>query len=107
MDLVHDIHPAADGGGRVDRLVPEGTYLVHAVVGGRVQLYHIQNGAAVDARTGGTGSTGIPLHRALTVDRFGQDLGAGGLSRAPCSGEQVGVRKPVLPDLILQGFGDM
>ena len=41
MHLVHDVNPLAHGGGGVHRLVPQGTDLVHAVVGGGVQLHHV------------------------------------------------------------------
>ena len=41
MHFVHDVNPLAHGGGGVHRLVPQGTDLIHAVVGGGVQLHHI------------------------------------------------------------------
>ena len=60
VDLVHDVHPLAHRGGGVHRLVPEGADLVHPVVGGGVQLQHVQDGAVLDAQAGGQALQGLP-----------------------------------------------
>ena len=107
VDLVHDVDPFTDGGGGIDRLVPEGADLVHAVVGGGVQLQHVQDGAVFDAQTGGALVAGVAVLGILAIDRPGQDLGAGGLAGAPGAGEQVGVGQPVPGHLLLQRVGDV
>ena len=107
VDLVHDIDPLADRGGRIDRLVPQGADLIHAVVGGGVQLQHVQDRAVLDALAGGAPVAGIAVRRMLTVDRPGQDLGAGGLARAPGAGEQIGMGEAAGSHLPLEGLSDM
>ena len=107
VDLVDDIHPVLHAGGGIDRLVPEGPDLVHAVVGGRVQLQHVQKAAVVDAQAGGALIAGVPIHGMLAVHRLGQDLGAGGLAGAPGAGEEIGVAEPPLGRLTAESLGDM
>ena len=87
MDLVHDVDPLADGGRGIDGLVPEGTDLVHTVVGGGVQLQHIQDGAVFDAPAGIALVAGVAVHGVLTVDGPGQNFGAGRLAGTPGTGE--------------------
>ena len=105
--LVHDVHPPADGSGGIHRLVPQGAHLVHPVVGGGVQLQHVQNGAVFDTQTGGAGVAGIAVLGIFAVHRPGQNLGAGGLARPPGAGEQVGMGQPSRGHLTLQGVGNM
>ena len=107
MDLVHDIDTLTDGGRGIDRLVPESTHLIDAVVGGGVQLQNVQNGAVLNAQTGRALVAGVSVHGMLAVDRPGEDLGAGGFARSTGSGEQVCVGQTAGAYLPLQGFGDM
>ena len=107
MDLVHDVHPLADGGGGIHRLVPQGPDLVHTVVGSGVQLQHVQDGAVLDAQAGGAGVAGAAVLGVLAVDRPGEDLGAGGFAGAPGAGEQIGVGQPPRFHLALQRVGDV
>ena len=107
VDLVDDIHPVADAGGGVYGLVPEGADVVHAVVGGGVQLHHVQEAAVIDALAGGAHPAGVPVLGLLAVDGLGEDLGTGGLSGAPGAGEEVGVAQPVLGHLAAEGGGDV
>ena len=107
MNLVHDVHPLAHGGGGVHRLVPQGPNLIHAVVGGGVQFQHVQDGAAFNAQAGGTGVAGVAVHRVLAVHRPGQDLGAGGLAGAPGAGEEIGVAQTAGGHLPLERLGNM
>ena len=48
VHLVHDVDPLFDRRRGVDRLIPEGPHLVHPVVGGGVQLQHVQDRAVFD-----------------------------------------------------------
>ena len=107
VDLVHDIHPVADVGGGVDSLVPEGPDMVHTVVGGGIQLQHIQHAAVVDAKAGVALVTGVAVHRVAAVHRLGQDLGAGSLAGAPGTGKEVGVAQAILRHLAAQSIRDM
>ena len=107
MHLVHDVHALADGRRRVSRLVPEGTDLVHPVVGGGVQFQHIQDGAVFNALAGRADVARVAIHRILAVHRPGQDFGAGGLPGPPGAGEQVGVGQPSRRYLAFQGLRDV
>ena len=107
VDLIYNVHPVLDAGRRVDGLVPQGADVVHAVVGRRVQLQHVQQAAAVDPLTGGALAAGIPVRGVEAVDGLGQNLGAGGLAGAPGAGEEVGVAQPPLLHLPAQGAGDV
>ena len=107
MNLVHNIDPLAHGSGGVDGLVPQGADLIHAVVGGGVQLQHVQNGAALNPQTGGATVAGVAVHRVFAVDCPGQNLGAGGLAGAPGAGEEIGVGQAAGGHLALQCLGNM
>ena len=107
VDLVHDIDPLPHMGGGVDGLVPQGPDLIHAVVGRRVQLQHVQERPVLNAQAGGALTAGVPVHRMLAVDGLGQDLGAGSLAGAPGPCEEVGVGGPPLGHLPPQGLGDV
>ena len=99
--LVDDIHPFFQHGGGIDRLLPQCTHLIHAVVGGGVQLRHIQQRAAVDAAAGVALTAGRAVDGVLAVDGLGQYPGAGGLSGAAGAGEEIGVTHAALGHLPL------
>ena len=65
MDLIHDVYPLAHIGRGVDRLIPQGADLIHAVVGGSVQLQHIQKTARSLIYAAGTPGTGVAAFRLL------------------------------------------
>ena len=52
-------------------------------------------------------TAGVSIHRMLTIDRLGQDLGAGGFAGAAGAGKEVGMGGPALGHLLLQGLRDM
>ena len=107
VHLVHNVNAGPHIGGGINGLVPQCAHLVHTVVGGGVQLQHIQQRAALDAKAGGTFTTGVAVYRAFAVDGFGQDLGAGGFAGAAGAGEKVCVGGAALRHLLLQGLGDV
>ena len=117
MDLIDDIDALFDDSRRVDRVVSKASDIVYAVVGGRINLQDVRAASVVDAPAGRAAVAGISVHRVFTVDRLGQDLGAGGLSGSSGSREQVGVtelsrdqlgfqdlRHAVLADHIVEGL---
>ena len=107
MDLVHDVDPLFYVGRGVNGLVPQGPDLVHAVIGGGVQLQNIQKAAAFQPQTAGTLTAGVAVYRVLTVDGLGQNFGAGGLAGTSCAGEQIGMGGTALCHLLFQGLGDV
>ena len=58
-------------------------------------------------RQAGQALQGLPSIGGFTVHRPGQDLGAGGLARAPGAGEEIGVGQPAGGYLALQRLGDV
>ncbi len=107
VDLVDDVHPLFHRGGGVDRFIQDGADVVHAVVGGGVQLQHVQNGTVENAQAGGALVAGVAVLGMFAVDGPGQQLGAGGLARSPGAGKQISVGQTAGGHLPLQGLGDV
>ena len=92
VDLVDDVHALLDNAGRKHRFLPQGADIIHAVIGGGVQLHHVQDAAVQDPPAGRAVTAGVPVRGMLAVDRPCQDPGAGGLPGAAGADKQVGVR---------------
>ena len=107
VDLVDDVHPLFHRRRGVYRLIQDGADVVHAVVGGGVQLQHVQHGAVFNAQTGIAAVAGAAVLRRAAVYRPGQNLRAGGLSRAAGAGKEVRVGQPPGLHLALERLGDM
>ena len=107
MHFVDDVHALFRARRAEDGLVTQRTDVVHAVVGGGVQFHHVHDSAVVDAAAGGALVAGVAVDRVLTVDSFGQNLGAGGLAGAAGTDEQIGVAELIVLHLIFQGLCDM
>ena len=106
MNLVHNIDPVADLRGRIDGIVPQVPHVVHAVVGGGVDLQHVHTGAAVNAETGGAAVAGVAVLGVQAVDRLGHDLGTACLAGAPGAGEEVGMAQASGLELGFEDPGD-
>ena len=107
MHLIDDVHPLFQHGGGIDRLLPQGTGVIDAAVGGGVQLRHVQQRTGVDAPAAVALAAGRTVHGVLAVDGLGEDTGAGGLAGAAGAGEKVGVPHAALRHLPLKRIGDM
>ena len=107
MYLVNDVHPLLHLRGGKHRFLPQGTHIVHAVVGGGVQLHHVHHRALGNAPAGGAFAAGVALHRVFAVDSLGQDAGAGSLAGAPGADEDIGMGEPPGLHLVFQGLGNM
>ena len=105
VDLVDDIHTHFDRARRIDRVVAQHADRVHTVIRRRVDLQHVHAAALVDGPAGRAHAAGIAVVRIFTVDRLGQDLGAGGLARAARAGEQVRMAEPARLELRAQRVG--
>ena len=106
VHLVDDIYLIGAGAGGIGGLIPQVADVVHAVVGGGVDLYHVQNGAVVDALADLADAAGIRAGFVLAVYCLGKNLGAGGLAGAPGTGEQIGMAHTAGGDLVFQGRHD-
>ena len=102
VHLVDDIHLVLADAGGIGGLVPQIPDTVHAVVGGGVDLHHVQDGAVVHPPADLALAAGISLLAVGTVHRLGKDLGAGGLAGSPGAGEQIGMADAAGAKLILQ-----
>ena len=105
MHLVHDIHPLADLGGGIHRVVPQIPDIVHTVVGGGIDFQHIHAGTGVNGPAGLALVAGVAVVRVEAVYRLCQDLGAAGLAGAPGAGKEVGMAQLSGDNLGLQGLG--
>ena len=105
MHLVHDIHPLADLGGGIHRVVPQVPDVVHAVVGGGIDFQHIHTGTGVNGPAGLALVAGIAVVRVEAVHRLCQNLSAAGLAGAPGAGKKVGMAELSGDDLGFQRLG--
>src|SRR5262245_10903353 len=89
MHLIDDLHLVFSGLGRETDLLDKRADIVYRVIACRIQLVDIQRSAVVEGNTGGTLITGLTVRRDIfTVDSFGKDAGAGGLSHPPWAAKQ-------------------
>ena len=102
VHLVDDIHLVPAQAGGIGGFVPQVTDAVHAVVGGGVDLDHVQDAAVVHAPADGALPAGIALMGIGTVDRLGEDPGTGGFTGAAGAGEQIGVAHPAGGHLVFE-----
>ena len=75
-------------------LIGQVTDVVHRVVGGGIQLMDIERAALVEGTAGFAFVAGFSVGgKVLTVDRLGEDAGAGGFPYPSRSAEQIGMRQ--------------
>ena len=106
MHLVDDIYLIMTGAGGVGCFITQITDIVHAVVGGRVHLHHVQNAAVVDAAADFARTAGVAVVWVQAVDRLGKNFGAGGLAGAAHAGKQIRMAHAPCGDLVFQGGHD-
>ena len=102
VHLVDDIYLIMTGAGGVGCFITQITDIVHAVVGGRVHLHHVQNAAVVDASADLALTAGVTVLGMQAVDCLGKDLGTGGLAGAAHAGKQISVAHTACGDLVAQ-----
>ena len=95
VDLVDDVDLPAPRGAQpgVGHQVAHG---VHTVVGGRIELVHVERAALGDLDARGAGAAGFAIDGGLAVERLGQNASRGRLAGPARTAEQVGVRHPVV-----------
>ena len=95
VDLVDDVDLPAPRSAQpgVGHEVAHG---VHTVVGGRIELVHVERAALGDLDARGAGAAGFAVDGGLAVERLGQDASRGRLAGPARTAEQVGVRHPVV-----------
>ena len=106
MDLVNDIDLVLADRGQIRHLVPQVADVVNAVVGGSVHLDDVHDSAGVDTLADLTFAAGVRAGGIQTVDRLGEDLGAGRFAGAAGAGEQIRMADAARCNLVLQGCDD-
>ena len=91
MHFVDYVNPFAHGRGGVNSLVAYSADVVDAVIGGGVDLDHVEDGARKYAAAGGALVAGLAADGVFAVYGAGEDLGAGGLAGASRADEEVSV----------------
>ena len=81
MHLVDDVDAVLGACRRKGDLVDDGADIVDTAVGGGIHLDHVEDLTAVDTDAVRAYAAGIAVVQVKTVDRLGEDLGAGGLAR--------------------------
>ena len=84
-----DVYKRQPDAGRVAHLVAQIADLVHAVVGGRIDLEDIHRQFVVGQAAHFARAARLPIDGLLAVDGARQDLGRAGLSRSARTAEQV------------------
>ena len=107
MNLVDDVNAVFSIGRRILNLVPDLTDIVHTVIGGCINLHHIDRISRRDCLACRTLPAGIPIYGMLTVHRLGPDLCNGGFSGSSRSAKQICMTDPARPDLVFQRCDDM
>ena len=105
VDLIDDIDLVPAVGRGVNRLIPQRADVVDSGVGGGVDLDHIEDTARLQPTADLALAAGIAVARGKAVDRFGEDLGTGGLAGSPRPGKEIGVADSAALDLIFQRSG--
>ena len=105
MHLVDDIHTLGEGCGRKGGLFPDVADVVHAVVGGGVDLADVQCRILQNGAAGGALIAGAAVNRVFAAYRPGQNLGAGGLAGTAGTGEKIGMAGAACRNLIAQSRG--
>ncbi|MEZ5181249.1 MAG: hypothetical protein R2702_05170 [Acidimicrobiales bacterium] len=106
VDLVEDVHlraPRRPQGHPADQLA----HVLHATVGGGVELLHVVGGAVVDGDAALADAAGLAALEVLAVERLGEDARRGGLARAAGPAEEVGVADALLADRVAQRPDDL
>ncbi len=83
MDFIDDVNLVFGPDRGEDDLFGQPADMVHAVMGSRVNLIDIHEGAVIGGQAYLAGIAGIPLMGIQAVDGLGKDLGQGGLACAP------------------------
>ena len=106
VHLVDDDHAVAAGLRGIGDLGAQVAHLVHAAVGGRVDLQDIQVVLLGERLAGRTDPAGLAVLRIFTVDGPREDARGRGLARPARAVEQIGVRDAAGLDLVLERLHD-
>ena len=106
MHLVDDIYLIGALAGRISRFIAQIADVIHAIVGGCVNLHHVHDAAIVDAFANLAFTAGVCPGAVRAVDRLGKNFGAGGFACAARAGEQIGMAHLIVCNLVLQRGSD-
>ena len=101
MHLVDNVYAVLSLRRRILHLVPDLADIIHAVVGGRIDLNHAHGRPGGNAAADRTFPTGSAVHRMLTVHSPREDLRNCGLTGTSRSAEKICVSDPAGKNLVL------
>ena len=104
VNLVNDIHTLLHLCREVNGIIPKGTDIVDTVIGGGVDLQHVNTSPCIDTPACRAAVAGIAVHGRQAVHRLRQDLGTGSLAGTAGTCEQIGMAHSAIHKLILQGL---
>ncbi|MPM67724.1 hypothetical protein SDC9_114648 [bioreactor metagenome] len=107
MNFVDDKHTAAQAQRRVLRAFDEVAHVADAVVARRVDFRDVRGTLAGGDEAGFAFAAGLAVLGREAVHRARKDARRGGLTRAARAAEQIGVRRAIRRNLMLQRCGDM
>ena len=100
MRLVNDIYFVPPFCRRVLDLLYDPADIIYAGIGCSIDLHHIHEIACHDRLAVFAFVAGFSIHRMQAVDRFGKDFCHAGLAGSSGSGEQIGMPRTVIFDLV-------
>ena len=103
MNLINDVDFIFSLCGTVGYLLPDLTDIIHTIIGGSIDLYHIHGSSRLDCLAHGALVAGTSIHRMLTVHCLCQDLSYCGFTCTSGSAEQIGMTNTVMFNLVCQG----
>ena len=106
MHLVDNVYAVLSLRWRILHLVPDLADIIHAVIGGRVDLQDVQVVLLGERLAGRTDPAGLAVLRIFTVDGPREDARGRGLARPARAVEQIGVRDAAGLDLVLERLHD-
>ena len=107
MHLIDDINLILSFRRRVRNFFNNLTNVVHAVIGSRVNLYHIHAGSGRDSPAAATFAAGSVLGRVLTVYHAGKDLCHRCFAGTSGACKEIGMTLAIRLNLVLQSCNNM
>ena len=108
MDFIDDVDfKTTLGGGKID-LVAQLSNVIHAGIGGSVDLNQVQEATFVDRKAVRAVVAGTFFERVFqAVDPFGQQARAGGFARTFGSGKEISMPNAVSSDGVFESLNDV
>ena len=107
VHFVNDVNLVAAFGRGILDLIADGPHVIHPIMGGAVNLHHIQRISRGDLAAVLAFTARLAIFQIQTVERFGENAGGSRLANSPRAHEKIGVSDALRVDGVLQRAGDM